>query len=131
MSNKLSKISSLGKKILGAIENQRITKKYVYENMDISRGTLDNWISGATAPSHLELDQLSKILDIDLQTGEQIVRQTGNDGDIENITFMRDMWHKVKDDSDKKQQEIDRLWRLIDRLDLPGDSIKRIAPQDR
>lgn len=130
MSNKLSKISSLGKKILDAVENQRVTKKYVYEKMDISRGTLDNWINGTTAPSHLELDQLSKILNINLQTGQQLVTQTDND-DVENITFMRDMWHKVKDDSDKKQQEIDRLWRLIDRLDLPGDNIKRIAPQDR
>lgn len=131
MSNKLSKISSLGKKILDAVENQRVRKKFVYEKMGISRATLDNWIKGITEPSYIQIQQLSKILDIDLQAGEQIVRQTGNDGDIENITFMRDMWHKVKDDSDKKQQEIDRLWRLIDRLDLPGDSIKRIAPQDR
>src|SRR5688572_12175974 len=65
MSNKLTNISSLGKEILQAIESQRLTKKYVYSKLGISRGTLDNWISGATAPDHNELEAMLKILGID------------------------------------------------------------------
>jgi hypothetical protein len=51
--------------------------------------------------------------------------------ETESVSFMRNMWHKVKTDSDEKQKEIDRLWRLIDRLDLPGDLIKRVPANDR
>lgn len=68
MSNKIDKISSLGKEILQAIGNQRLTKKHVYDKLGISRGTLDNWISGATAPDHLELGELYKILGIGSQS---------------------------------------------------------------
>lgn len=67
MSNKTDKISPLGKRILERIRSQRLTKKYVYDSMKISRGTLDNWISGTTAPDHNELELMFKILGIDVK----------------------------------------------------------------
>lgn len=67
MSNKIDKISPLGKRILEQIKSQRLTKKHVYDKMGISRGTLNNWISGATAPDHNELEKMLKILGISAQ----------------------------------------------------------------
>lgn len=64
MSNKIDKISPLGKKILKALKDQRLRKKDIYDKMGISRGTLDNWISGATAPDHNQVELMFKILGI-------------------------------------------------------------------
>src|SRR5687768_15535319 len=127
MSNKIDKISALGKKILDSIGNQRLTKKYVYGKMGISRGTLDNWISGETAPTHLELNEMSKILNIDLTSEHPQTKNFGNEG--EPITM--ELWLQLKKNNDKFQQEIDRLWSLIDRMHLPGDGIKSITPKNR
>jgi|SRR5688572_19922437 len=66
MSNKIDKISPLGRRILQEIKNQRLTKKYLYSGLGISRGTLDNWISGDTVPSHEEVESMSNLLNIDL-----------------------------------------------------------------
>lgn len=65
MSNKMTNNSTLGDKILNAIESQRLTKKYLYEKMGVSRGTLDNWISGETEPTHIQVSEMFKILGID------------------------------------------------------------------
>lgn len=51
-------------------------------------------------------------------------------GQAEDEPFIKDMWHTVKKDNAKFQQEIDRLWGLIDRLELPGDGVKSITAKD-
>jgi transcriptional regulator with XRE-family HTH domain len=81
MSNKLTTISALGKEILQAIENQRLTKKYVYSKLGISRGTLDNWIFGATAPDHQELQKVYNLLNINVQKHTRTMRDIIDDGD--------------------------------------------------
>jgi transcriptional regulator with XRE-family HTH domain len=118
MPNKIDKISVLGGKILQAIEKQRLKKKDIYDGLGISRGTLDNWISGATSPSHEELLKMSNILNIDLLSGETTILRD------EHVTM--DMWQLLKKNNEKFQQEIDRLWTelntkngLIDRLMPP------------
>lgn len=67
MSNKKYKISELGKEILQGIKNQHITKTNLALQMEITRATLYNWISGDTAPDHNELTKLYKILNIGAQ----------------------------------------------------------------
>ena len=71
MSNKMSNISSIGQKILQELEKQRLTKKWLYSEMGISRGTLDNWISGQTAPDHNELQIMYKLLNIHVENKTQ------------------------------------------------------------
>lgn len=109
MSNKLTNISSLGKEILQAIENQRLTKKHVYDKMAISRGTLDNWITGATAPSHVELQELYKILNIGSQKSEP-----GKHEDVKLIPT--DVWLELQQNNAIFKVEIDRLWGLVSHL---------------
>src|SRR5688500_11916413 len=70
MSNKIDKISSIGRRILQEIKSQRLTKKHLYEGLGISRGTLDNWIYGTTTPNHEEVELMSKLLNIDLLSKE-------------------------------------------------------------
>lgn len=70
MSNKIDKISSIGRRILQEIKSQRLTKKHLYEGLGISRGTLDNWIYGDTKPNHEEVERMSKLLNIDLLSKE-------------------------------------------------------------
>jgi transcriptional regulator with XRE-family HTH domain len=96
MSNNSANISAIGKEILQAIENQRLTKKYVYTKMGISRGTLDNWISGATAPGLSELQQLRKILDINVQRGhhERSFRDEIFEGDY--IGLHKRVWDQLE-----------------------------------
>lgn len=89
MSNKIDKISPLGKRILQALKNQRLPKKHLYEGLGISRGTLDNWISGDTAPTHEEVGAMSNLLSIDLMAkdGKQV------DSKIKTITV--DAWNEL------------------------------------
>jgi transcriptional regulator with XRE-family HTH domain len=81
MQNNSANISAIGKEILHAIESQRLTKKYVYEKMGISRGTLDNWISGVTAPGHAELQAIYQILNIGVKNKQQSFRDIIEDKD--------------------------------------------------
>ena len=72
MSNKLSNFSALGKEISEALDKQRLTKKWLYSKMGLSRGTLDNWISGATAPDHQELQKIYELLGLNAQKNKHI-----------------------------------------------------------
>lgn len=127
MSSKLNKISPLGKKIMQRITDQRTTKAYVYNKMGISRGTLDNWIKGETVPTREEEEHVFKILDIDLQSKETPKERFHKE--VEKDVLTLELWQQVQRDTEKKDKEIDRLWVLIERLELPGDAVKRV-PSD-
>src|ERR687898_414432 len=68
----MNNISNLGREITQALEKQRLTKKWLYAKMGISRGTLDNWISGATAPDHNQLQEMYNFLGIGVHTEKQV-----------------------------------------------------------
>ena len=90
MSNKIDNISAIGKRILKAIDDQRLRKKDIYEKMDISRQTLDNWISGATAPDHLQLESLYNILGI----------ESNGSPKQENVKLIpADVWEELQDNN--------------------------------
>jgi transcriptional regulator with XRE-family HTH domain len=74
MSNKSTSFSQIGKEILQALEDQRLTKKFLYEKLDISRGTLDNWIYGITTPDHNEVQKIYDLLHINVQKHTRTMR---------------------------------------------------------
>jgi transcriptional regulator with XRE-family HTH domain len=95
MSNKIDKISPLGKKILKALEDQRLRKKDIYDRMGISRGTLDNWISGATAPDHDKLEQMFRILDIKQEGQAQPFKHLIFEGDY--VGLHKRAWDQLEE----------------------------------
>jgi len=40
----------------------------------------------------------------------------------ENETITQELWQQLKQNNQKFQEEIDRLWSLVDRLTLPGSA---------
>lgn len=71
MSNKLDKIFPIGAKIWQAAENQGYKKQDFAKKMNVSRGTLDNWIKDITSPSYEEVELASKILGVQISQGQQ------------------------------------------------------------
>lgn len=46
--------------------------------------------------------------------------------EVETDVLTLELWQQVQKDTEKKDREIDRLWNLIGRLELPGDAIKGV-----
>lgn len=45
---------------------------------------------------------------------------------LEKEVLTMEMWKQVQKDTDKKDEQIRNLWKLIGRLELPGDAIKGV-----
>lgn len=100
-----------------------------------STGAVNKYYNKDESPGRSTVKKIKtkfEIDDISWRTGEIHLSRKKKDfiEEVETVDFMRTMWRKVKTDSDDKQKEIDRLWRLIERMELPGDAVKRVAPQN-
>jgi hypothetical protein len=126
--DKILETNTLGVNTINALEKE----------IGASTGSVNkyyNWDKSAGAAIVKKIKKTFGISDDDWRTGN--IGRTENKSakqrfmdEIDDEPFVRDMWKTVKKDNAKFQQEIDRLWGLIERLDLPGDAIKRVPSEN-
>jgi hypothetical protein len=132
------KIMSFKKKIDKILETNELgisSINALEKEIGASTGSVNKYYNKDKSPGRATVKKIKTKFEIDDSTwksGEIQLRKSSTDfiNDVETVGFMRDMWHQVKSDSDLKQKEIDRLWKLIERMELPGDAVKRVTPQN-
>lgn len=92
---------SIGNKIWQTAKSQRFTKAALAKALNVSRQTLDNWIKGDTDPGYDDLNNASKLLDVEFLNTE---KKSQN----EPIkTMPLDVWDRLQRNFDSFEQNFE------------------------
>jgi predicted transcriptional regulator len=124
--------------VLAALVKKQESQVFVANELGISSQSLGYYMRGRKIPVTV-LEKWKERYNQDLmelaRSGfETIVsRETEKqrfDNELKQDAITLELWEQVQKDTSNKDKEIDRLWKLIDRLDLPGDAIKRVPSEN-
>jgi predicted transcriptional regulator len=109
-------------KLKSARELKRVSVDDLAAQLGVSRQTIYDWESGKSEPRKTKLEKLKLILSMDHSHHTDYFELKKDDVRVIPV----DVWEELQKNNNIFKVEIDRLWNLIGRLDLPGDAIKRI-----
>lgn len=132
---------SFKKKIDKILETNQLGVNSIYaleKAIEASTGSVNKYYNKDESPGPGIIKKIKKTFSIDdigWQTGEfngphlEPSRESLKkvfDKEVEKEMLTMEMWKQVQKDTDKKDEQIRNLWRLIERLELPGDAVKSV-----